>query len=308
MRRLDRTALPGRLSGLLGPVRTGEAPIVPRSGWTAALTGLAALAMSFLAVVMLAAGMAAERLAQAWRTDLAGSATVRVVAPREQLEAAVTSALVVLGTSPGVADARVLTDAEHRALLEPWLGSGDWLDDLPVPRLIEVRLEGPGPDPRVLQARLDVESPGAGYDGHAAWRLPLERAATSLSRLAWLATALVAVAAAAMVALAARASLAANAEVVRVIRLIGAEDRFIEGAFVGRLTTRAALGGIAGALAGAAALALMPELAPGTPMAVSLGPAGTGWALLLLAVPAGAALVAWVTARHAVRLMLRSMW
>jgi cell division transport system permease protein len=231
-----------------------------------------------------------------------------VIAPRAELEAAVTSALVVLGTSPGVAGARVLSDAEHRALLQPWLGAGDWLNDLPVPRLIEVRLEGPGPDPQVLQARLDQAAPGAIYDGHAAWRLPLERAAAALRRLAWAATALVALAAAAMVALAARASLAANAEVVRVIRLIGAEDRFVEAAFVGRLTARAAAGGAIGALAGAGALALMPELAPGTPMAVSLGPSGSGWAVLLAAVPAGAALVAWLTARHAVRLMLRRMW
>jgi len=286
----------------------GETPIVPRSGWTAGLTTLAALAMSFMAVLTLATGLAADRLAESWRADLAGSATVRVIAPKGGMEAAVTSALVVLGTSPGIAGARVLSDAEHRALLEPWLGAGDWLGDLPVPRLIEVRLDGPGPDPQVLQARLDQGAPGAIYDGHAAWRLPLERAAAALRRLAWAATALVALAAAAMVALAARASLAAHADVVRVIRLIGAEDRYISAAFVGRLTARAALGGAAGTLAGAGALALMPELAPGTPMAVSLGPVGAGWALLLLVVPAGTVLVAWLTAHQAVRLMLRGMW
>jgi cell division transport system permease protein len=290
------------------PGRGGEPAIVPGSGWAAALTALASLAMSFLAVLALAAGLAADRLAGSWRTDLGGVATVRVVAPRAEMEARITDALVVLSSAPGVAGARLMTDAEHRALIEPWLGAGDWLEDLPVPRLIDLRLAGPGPDPAVLQARLDESAPGAVYDGHAAWRGALTGAATALKRLAWAATGLIVLAAAAMVALAARATLAGNAEVVRVVRLIGGEDRFIEGAFVRRVTARAALGGAAGALLAGAALALMPELAPGTALAVDPGPGDwTGWALLLGGVPLTLALTAWAAARHAVRLLLRQM-
>jgi hypothetical protein len=55
-------------------------------------------------------------------------------------------------------------------------------------------------------------------------------------------------------------------------------------------------------------LALLPELAPGTPLALSLGPDSPGVAALLLGVPAAAALIAWATARHSVRLMLRQMY
>jgi cell division transport system permease protein len=293
--------------------RWGGAPaIVPGSGWAAALTALSALAMSYLAVLTLAAGMAADRLAGTWHSELTAVATVRVAMPTREppdaLEARVTAALVVLASAPGVADARLLSDAEHLFLLEPWLGAGDWLDDLPVPRLIEIRLDGPGPEPAVLQAQLDAAAPGAVYDDHALWRGPLVRTATVLRRLAWFATTLIALAAAGMVALAARATLAGNAEVVRVIRLIGGEESFIENAFVHRLAARAALGGLAGALLGAASLALMPELAPGTPLALSLGPDPLGWAVLLVAVPAVAAAIAWTTARHSVRLMLRQMY
>ena len=286
----------------------GDPPIVPRSGWAAALTALTALAMSYLAVLTLSAGIAADRLAETWRIELAEVATVRVPGAPEGLEARVTGALVVLAATPGVADARLLSDAEHLFLLEPWLGAGDWLDDLPVPRLIEVRIERPGPEAAGLQARLDAAAPGAVYDDHALWRGPLVRAATALRRLAWFATALIALAAAGMVALAARSTLAGNAEVVRVVRLIGGEDRFIENAFVRRLAARAALGGLAGAALGGASVALMPELAPGTPLALSLGPGPAGWAILLLAVPAAAAAIAWATARHSVRLLLRQMY
>ena len=283
-------------------------PIVPRSGWAAALTALTALAMSFLAVLTLSAGIAAERLAANWRSELAGIATVRISAPLDQLEARVTAALTVLASAPGVADARLLSDAEHLSLLEPWLGAGNWLDDLPVSRLIEVQIEAPEPDPAAIQARLDAAAPGAVYDDHALWRQPLVRAAMALRRLAWFATALVALAAAGMVALAARSTLAGNAEVVRVIRLIGGEEKFIENAFVRRLAARAALGGLAGAILGTVSLMLMPEMAPGTALALSLAPDPPGRALLLLAVPTVAAIIAWAAARHSVRLMLRQMY
>jgi cell division transport system permease protein len=286
----------------------GDPPIVPGSGWAAALTALSAMAMSFLAVLTLAAGFAADRLAGTWNSDLAQVATVRVSVAPEDLEARVTAALSILALTPDIADARLLSDAEHLALLEPWLGAGDWLDDLPAPRLIEVRFSGAGPDAATLQAQLDEAAPGAVYDDHARWREPLVRAAAALRRLTWFAAALIALAAAGMVALAARATLAGNAEVVRVVRLIGGEEKFIENAFVRRLAVRGALGGLVGAALGGASVALMPELAPGGPLALSLSPDPAGWALLLLGVPVAVAAIAWATARHSVRLLLRQMY
>jgi len=171
-----------------------------------------------------------------------------------------------------------------------------------------VRLAGPGPDAKVLQARLDADAPGAVYDGHGAWREGLTRAAAALTWLAWAAAGLIALAAAAMVALAARATLAGNAEVVRVLRLIGSEDRFFEGAFVRRVTARAVVGGAVGTALGAATLALMPELASGTALAVVPGPGDlAGWLMLLGAVPLAMAFAAWMAARQAVRQLLRQM-
>jgi cell division transport system permease protein len=299
---------PGLLRRMLFSDWGGDPPIVPSSGWAAALTALSALAMSFLAVLTLSAGFAADRLADTWKSELAQVATVRVSVAAEDMEARVTAALAVLAVVPEVTDARLLSDAEHLALLEPWLGAGDWLADLPVPRLIEVRLEGAGPDIAALQAQLDQAAPGAVYDDHARWRDPLVRAATALRRLAWFATALIAFAAAGMVMLAARATLAGNVEVVRVVRLIGGEEKFIENAFVRRLTVRGAVGGLMGAALGGASVALMPELAPAGPLALSLSPDLAGWAMLLLGVPAAVAAIAWATARHSVRLLLRQMY
>ena len=283
--------------------------LLPESGWSAALTAWIAVATSFLAVLTLAAGLAAVELAAGWRADLAGVATVRVAAG-DGTEDRVRAVLEVLRTTPGVAAARPLTDAEQAALLAPWLGDAAALTaeaGLPAPRLVDVTLEGEGPDPARLQGRLDMTVEGARYDDHAAWRRPLVAAAEGLTDLAFAATALVLATAALMMALAARATLAANRHVIEIVRLVGAEDGFIARAFVRRLARRAAFGATLGAGLGCAALALLPAVPGETGLAVGLGPEGAGWLALGAGVPVASTLVAWLAARAAVRVALRRM-
>lgn len=287
--------------------RKPEPPIVPSSGWAAWLTTAAAAAMSFLAVLALAAGIAAGNLAAEWRGAFEGTATVRLVGERDTMETRLAQAMEVLRQTPGIAAARPLTPEQQAALLTPWLGEAAGFADLPVPRLIDVTIAPPGPDVAALQSRLDLASDGAVYDDHDAWRQPLTRAATGLSRLAWVATALTVLAAAAMVALAARASLASHAEVVHVLRVIGAEDSFIAAAFTRRLSARAALGGLVGTALGLAALLSLPEVAVDRGLTEALLPGIAGWLGLLVAVPAVVALIAWATARRAVGRELERM-
>lgn len=284
-----------------------EAPIVPASGWAAWATTLAAGAMSVLAVLALAAGLAAGRLAEEWQGALAGTATVRLSGEPDTMEFRAAQAMEVLRQTPGIAGARLLGAEEQAALLAPWFGDGAALDGLPVPQLIDLRLEGAGPDAAALQSRLDLASEGAVYDDHAAWRAPLEQAARSLAGLAWAAMALVALAAGAMVALAARASLASHLDVVRVLRIIGADDRYIASAFTRRLSARAAIGATAGTAAALLSLALLPEIGIDRALKPALLPGPAGWAAILVGVPAVAALIAWATARRAVSRQLARM-
>ncbi len=301
------------LAGLVGRwIRRAEAPpIVPPTGWSAPLTTLAAASMSFLAVLTLVAGLAADRVARSWSADLAGLATVRVSGTPSEIETRLARAIDVLRRTPGIAAADAIPEAEQAALLEPWIGDLAGFEGLPAPRLVELRLEGTGPDRAALQAQLDREAPGAVYDDHAVWRGPLAEAAQTVGRIAWLATALVMLAACGMVALAARATLSANLEIVRVIRLIGAEDRFIARAFVRRLALRGLAGGIGGAALALAALSGLAGTGTAAGAAVGLdGPlfAGTGgWLAVALAVPLATAAIAWATARASVRMALRRM-
>nr|WP_255552200.1 FtsX-like permease family protein [Maritimibacter dapengensis] len=280
--------------------------VVPPTGFTARLTVFASGAMAFLAVFALALSLATGRLAEQWSDALAQSATIRVAAPEGQVDQQVLAVMEILQTTPGVADARVLTDDEQRALLEPWFGPDLPVETLPIPRLIEIIEDGDGFDPEGLRQRLAGEAPGAILDDHSRWREPLVRAAGRLRLLGGVSIALIALTTAAMITLAANAALAANDQVIHVLRLVGARDRYIAGAFVRRFTLRAFAGAAIGMLAGLLAILLLPSADVGGGFLTGLGFRGWHWLLPLL-IPPLAAIVAFLATRQAANTTLREL-
>lgn len=278
--------------------------IVPRSGHGAWLVWLGAAAMAFLAVFALALSMSAARLADSWTAALAQSATVRISAPPAELDAQTEAVLEVLRTTPGIEDARVMTPEEQGDLLSVWLGPDLPLDALPLPRMVEVWETADGPDRQGLRLRLSAEAPGAIYDDHTQWRRPLIDAASRLRAVSGLALALIGAVTGAIIALAASAALASNAQVIRVLRLVGARDRFIARAFVRRMTRRAALGAVIGTALGMASMMGLPSLGPDATS--GLGFQGAGWLAPLL-VPVLIAVVAWAAAMATAFTVLRGV-
>ncbi|WP_291838503.1 FtsX-like permease family protein [Limimaricola sp.] len=277
---------------------------VPPTGFTAWLTLFTAGAMAFLTVFALALSLATGRLADRWSSELARTATLRISAPPDQVAAQTRAALKVLQETPGIATARAMTEAEQKALLEPWFGPDLPLDTLPLPQLIEITETAQGYDATGLRARLQAEVPGAVLDDHTRWREPLVAAASRLRTLGFAAIALIAASTAAMITLAARAALAANAQVIRVLRLVGARDVYIARAFVRRFTLRALAGAAAGTVAGMVAIWLLPPAAPAGGFLTGLGFQGAGW-LWPLVIPPLAAIVAFAATRAAALRTLR---
>ncbi|MFT4717394.1 MAG: cell division transport system permease protein [Paracoccaceae bacterium] len=269
--------------------------VVPPTGYTVNLTTFTAGAMAFLAVFALALSLATGRLADRWSAELARTATVRISAPEGQMEIQSQAVLKVLETTPGIASARVLSGEEQRKLLEPWFGPDLPLDDLPIPRLIEVIEDITGPDIEGLRLRLAAEAPGAVFDDHTRWREPLVSAASRLRLLAGFSIALIAVSTAAMITLAANAALSANSTVVSVLRLVGAKDSYIARAFVRRFTLRAFAGAGIGSLVAIVALFLLPSAAEEGAFLTGLGFVGWHWVLPFLIPPLAAIVAFWAT-------------
>lgn len=282
---------------LLAPDRHADR-VVPPSGFTAQLTLFTAGAMAFLAVFALALSLASGRLADRWASALAGTATIRISAPPEQLDTQVAAVLALLSTTPGIASARALDTQEQRALLEPWFGPDLPVDALPLPRLIELTEASPGYDSQGLRLRLSAEAPGAVLDDHTRWRRPMAQAAERLRLLGALSLILIAGSTAAMITLAANAALSANLPVIRVLRLVGAKDGYIVRAFVRRFTLRALTGSAIGTLLAMLGVALLPRADEAGAFLTGLGFQGAGW-LLPLFLPPLAAAVAFGATRYA---------
>jgi cell division transport system permease protein len=272
--------------------------VVPPSGHTAWLTSFTAGAMAFLAVFALALSLASGRLADRWSESLRNTATVRISAPPDQIEAQTTVVLGVLAMTPGITGARALDAQEQKTLLEPWFGPDLPIDALALPRLIEFHEIAPGYDAQGLRLRLQAEAPGAVLDDHTRWRRPLTVAAERLRLLGALSLGLIAAAMAAMISLAAHAALAANAQVIKVLRLVGATDAFIAGAFVRRFTARATAGALVGTALGMAGMLALPSTEAAGGFLTGLGFHGLGW-FLPLALPPLAGAVAFLATRLA---------
>ena len=220
--------------------------------------------MCYLAGLSLAANLVLARAAGSWSADLTGAVTVQLkpraeVKPQDQLA----TALALLRATPGVAQARPLPAVEVQRLLEPWLGKGVSLSDLPVPQLIDVKLERHGPpDLKALADDLASQVQGAVLDDHRTWNQRLMRFAGRLTGMGIAVLVLVTVAAVAIVVFATRAGLHSNQETVEVLHLVGARVGFIAAEFERDFLWLALRAGFIGVAAVALTLAALGLFTP----------------------------------------------
>ena len=123
-----------------------EAAIVPADSISGrALMAVIAI-MTFLAALTLGATVLVRSAAGEWQSAVAREVTIQI-RPSEQrdIEADVRTPRARAGTA-GVAGVRAYSKEESAGLLEPWIGSGLALSDLPIPRMIVVRV-APGETP-----------------------------------------------------------------------------------------------------------------------------------------------------------------
>ena len=98
--------------------------------------------MAFLASMTTGAVLLVRASAAEWQSDVASEVTIQVrPAQGRDLERDVRTVVETVRATPGILDVRPFTARRSPArLLEPWLGTGLSLDDLPVPRMIVARV------------------------------------------------------------------------------------------------------------------------------------------------------------------------
>jgi cell division transport system permease protein len=241
-----RSAPPGVMIG-----RDDALRFVP---WLIALMVYVATLASIGLLVLEDGVRAAENL-------LASRLTVQV--PADASAARVQTVLAVLRQTSGARSAQLLTPAETSRLLQPWLGSAAAYEGLPVPRVIDVRID-PGAviDIAKLKQQLAGVVPEVRLDDHRAYLAARRGAAHPLQGLLGGAIGAALLLVSLSAGFATGAALTARRSDIELLHLLGAADRDIARPYARRSLLHALTGAGIGALAVLATIAVLDRGLP----------------------------------------------
>lgn len=224
------------------------APIVPPLNVSGRALMVVIAIMSFLCALTLGAVTMVQEKAEAWQGDVSSEITIQI-RPEEGLdiEDALLEVRGIALSYRGALTAEIVDRSSTARLLEPWLGEGFDMDQLPVPRLVIVTIdETAPPDFSAMRQALADSVPSASLDDHRAWASRL----ISMARI----TVFVGVGILSLmlsttmltVIFATRGAMAGNRHIVEVLHFVGAETNFIAAEFQKRFL----MIGLKGAAAG----------------------------------------------------------
>ncbi|MFN4090123.1 MAG: cell division protein FtsX [Alphaproteobacteria bacterium] len=291
-------------------LRSSRSLPMPRDAASRFLPWIVAL-MVFLAALALAAVMLLGTSLDRWQSNLTGTLTVQVPAgdDPDATDAAVARIVELLAATPGVEAAQALSRERLAALVAPWLGDTAEVPDLPMPRLVDVRLRpGAHIDLAMLGERLAAIATGTSVDDHQVWLGRLVRYARALEATAFVVLGLVTAVWVITVLFVTLTRMSIHRAVIALLHLMGATDAYIARQFQRHALRFGLGGGVLGvALAAAALLALDRAAADlATPILPLPRLTPEQWAVLGI-LPLVTALIAMLTARLTVLVQLKRM-
>lgn len=242
--------------------------------------------MTFLAAFMVGVGIMIHGASREWTDSIAKEITIQVrPSPNRDIEVETEKAAAIARATAGVAGVRIFGKAESEHLLEPWLGTGLDLGELPVPRLVVVELSNAANlNAADLKDNLRARVPTAFLDDHRLWMERLAAMAQSLVVLIVVFLALVLVSMGLAVAFATRGAMAGNKGIVDILHFVGATDRFIAVEFQRHFLRLGLRGGAIGVLLAILGFSLFETLSSwwarspgGDQMEVLFGTFSLGW-------------------------------
>ncbi|WP_114362944.1 cell division protein FtsX [Ciceribacter lividus] len=234
------------------------APILPASNIQGNALMVVIAIMAFLACLTLGAVSMVRATAAGWQSQISREITIQIK-PEDGLDMnkALVRARDLALTFVGTKDGTIMDDDATARLLEPWLGSGLDINDLPVPRLIIITIdETHPPDFAAMRALLKEEVPQAFLDDHRTWVDRLVSMARTTVFVGSGILLLVFVAMVLTVVFATRGALSGNRHIIEVLHFVGAEGSFVAQEFQKHFLKISLKGATAGGLAAASLFAL----------------------------------------------------
>jgi cell division transport system permease protein len=280
-------------------VSDAERRLLPSSGLRGPVPLLIAI-MTFVMVVVGAAGLALGNTAKVVKAGVENRYSIQISDGTEKAPAAIAAAR----SQPGVVRVAQVPPEDLRRTLSRWLGPAASEADLPLPAIIDVDLV-PGTNPAVTARAVEEAVPGARFVAHRASLEPLLRALRGLVLLSIGLVLVIALASAAAVVLAARGALDNQRATIEVMHGIGATDRQVARLFVRQIAVDGLVGGVAGAAIAGLIIALILGGAGTATLLSGTPPLGWSDAMLLALLPLLIAMLATLVARSALLRALR---
>lgn len=163
---------------------------------------------------------------------------------------------------PDVTQVTVLSDNELYALLEPWLGTNVDIELLPIPRLLDVKIQNAKKfDYKALAVQLSEVSAQASINDHNLWLARLLKFINSLKMLALTILVLVSAACVAAIVYAVKTGLNVHRDIIQILHTMGATDEYVAMNYVRQISQMSFMAGVIGTLLSIPAIMLVGNMA-----------------------------------------------
>ena len=209
----------------------------------------------FLFAVTLSGVLSINAMLRNWNESILGSLTVQImpstnINPEKAIAETLAhqnKALDVLRNMNEIEKAEPLTDKQLEKLIQPWLGDGIDIKDLPVPRIIDVKIQkGADIDFMDLAYKLAQATPMASVDNHKLWLNKLIQFADGIKILALSVLALVIMITSGAIFYTTQTSLGLHGYTIGILHLMGAKDTYVAQQYAKRTAILALEGGLIG--------------------------------------------------------------
>ncbi len=271
----------------------------------------------FLFSIALAGTLSINSMLSGWNESILGSLTVQIMplvtADKEQsaaeMQKSQTKVVEVLQSLNVIEKVAPLENKDLEKLIKPWLGDGINIENLPIPRLIDVKLKpGVDVDFNQLAAKLAETSPLASLDNHKLWLSKLINFADGLQMLALTVLALVITVTSGAIFYSTQTSLGLHRYTIEILHQMGAKDTYIAQQYAKRTAFLGLIGGFFGLMFAIPAILGMASLAQKIEGGIISGAhlALDGW-IIILSQPFAASFIAMITAYYTVKRTLSKM-
>lgn len=261
--------------------------------------------MTFVAALTLFASMSLSNIISHWNAVVSGSLTIQQptydltgLDRKEDALKELEAVTDLLSQQPFVASFHILNDDEMEQLMSPWLGDLNQLNELPIPKLIDVELNKDIPfSLDMFKDEINTLAPYAKVDSHRIWLSHLVDISGGIQKTIFVILALLILTTAFTVIYTTRSTLLVQENTLELLQLMGAKDSSIAFGVASNSFTKGLAGAIIGLLFSLPIVGIVITLVNSTPDSLFVqGALSMPQWLIIAALPLIVALLSFVTA------------